>query len=1463
MTAFGAAQGGRYELFAYTVATSADPAAARGRGDTLVGGTGRDSLVGGGGPDVFVVPPGGGTTVQGSGGGDTTVTPPAVNHPPTFPLDTYPVGGLTLGGPAAPVYEGDPVTVTATAADPDAGDVLTYSAVGSDAAGLTVDPQTGAVQWRPTDNGTFHFTLTATDLGGLSAGLPVTVVVTDAAPTPAVAGLPAAALPEGSSLALTGSATDPSAADTAAGFTFLWTVAGPAGTQTYPGPALALGPLARGGYTVTLTATDRDGVGRTTALAAVAVTDVAPTAAGGLAGPAQLTEGATGRYALPGAVTDPSAADAAAGFRYSFALDPAGLAADYAHAGTAAAQDFTFADNGPYTVYARVFDQADGYTQYALPVAVTNLAPTPQIGGTAATVDQGGGLTLTAAAADPGGADTAAGFTYAWAVAVTRDGVTTSYTPAAGPQLALAGLEDGVYVVTLTAADKDHAAGTTTARFTVRDVAPTGILGQHGAAAEGGPATIAFTAVTDPSPADTTAGFRYSFATSTAALATSYAAAGTSATSAGFVFADSGTYTLFGRVFDRGGAFRDYSTPVTVADVAPTALAVGGPTAVGEGATAAFTLTGVYDPSPADTAGLRYSFALTPGGLAATYAAAGPASQPLTFGDDGPAYTVYGRVFDPDGGYSDYSAPVAVTNVAPTAAGFAGPTTLGYGQPGAYSLDGVFDPSAADADSLHYSFALTPAGLAATYAGAGTANAFAATPAGNSDFTVYARVFDKDGGANDYSVLVTVTNAAPTAVSAHGPYTIAEGGSLALTGSAADAAGDPLTYSWDVDGDGVFGDAVGATPALTWAQLQALGVNDSGGRTLALRVTDLGGLSTTASATLTVTNVAPTGTLVNSGPVNEGGTATVRFSTATDLSPVDAATLKYSFALSAGALATTYAGAGTAATSAGFVFADSGTYTLFGRVFDQDDGYTEYTTTVVVNNVAPTPAVAVVTAPAAEGDTLALTGSATDPGVNDGPFAFLWTVTRNGAAYASVAGAGLSLPALPDGTYTAVLRATDKDGDAADTAPRTFVVANVAPVVAAVGVAGPLTEGVAATFSSSFADPGSATETYTYTWRFLLRGQPSPALPDVTGPAVPGPLSVAVVPPDDGPLTATLTVTEGGAGGQSGTRSKTAAITNVAPTAAVGNTGPVGEGGSATVSLSNPSDPSAADTAAGFRYSFATDPALLAGTAGAAGTASGQSFTFPDSGSYTVYGRVFDQDDGYTQYMTTVTVADVAPTAAGVAGGAGVVVANGKATVAEGTPATFSLAGPTDVSPADRAAGLHYSFAPTQGGLAASYAGTTGSNTYPYTPADGPGTFTVWGRVLDQDGLFADYSLSVTILNVAPTPAVAGVPAATIDEGGTVSLTGSATDPSAADMTAGFTYAWTVTRNGGPTAYAAGGGKTLSLPTLPHGSYAVTLTAADKDGGTGTTTVTFSVRDVAPTVAAVTVSPTAPVEGSR
>jgi VCBS repeat-containing protein len=123
-------------------------------------------------------------------------------------------------------------------------------------------------------------------------------------------------------------------------------------------------------------------------------------------------------------------------------------------------------------------------------------------------------------------------------------------------------------------------------------------------------------------------------------------------------------------------------------------------------------------------------------------------------------------------------------------------------------------------------------------------------------------VTDSAGLMSTATVTVTINGAndPPTNVSAGGPYTVNEGGSVSLSGTFTDIdINDSHTFSWDINGDGTFGDSTAQNPTLTWAQLQLLGINDGPSTfNVSFRVTDQGGPVTSAATTLTVANVAPT-----------------------------------------------------------------------------------------------------------------------------------------------------------------------------------------------------------------------------------------------------------------------------------------------------------------------------------------------------------------------------------------------------------------------------------------------------------------------------------------------------------------------------------------------------------------------------------------------------------------------------
>ena len=141
---------------------------------------------------------------------------------------------------------------------------------------------------------------------------------------------------------------------------------------------------------------------------------------------------------------------------------------------------------------------------------------------------------------------------------------------------------------------------------------------------------------------------------------------------------------------------------------------------------------------------------------------------------------------------------------------------------------------------------------------------------------------------------------------------------------------------------------------------------------------------------------------------------------------------------------------------------------------------------------------------------------------------------------------------------------------------------------------------------------------------------------------------------------------------------------------------------------------------------------------------------------------------------------------------------------------------------------------------------------------DDNGTYTVIVTVTDKDHGSGSNTFTVSVANVAPTAAITGAPASS-PEGTPISLGSTATDPSHADTTAGFTKAWSVTKNGG--AYASGTGAGFSFTPNDNGTYVVTFSATDKDGGTGADQKTIDVTNVAPT-AAITGAPASSPEGT-
>ena len=119
------------------------------------------------------------------------------------------------------------------------------------------------------------------------------------------------------------------------------------------------------------------------------------------------------------------------------------------------------------------------------------------------------------------------------------------------------------------------------------------------------------------------------------------------------------------------------------------------------------------------------------------------------------------------------------------------------------------------------------------------------------------------------SFTLTVNNVDPTA-DAGGPYSVDEGGSVALSATGSDVPGDPLTFAWDLDGDGQYDDAIGAS-----VLFDATGRDGLTTVTVRVRVSDGDGGVAFDTASVTINNVDPTADAGGPYSVNEGGSVTL------------------------------------------------------------------------------------------------------------------------------------------------------------------------------------------------------------------------------------------------------------------------------------------------------------------------------------------------------------------------------------------------------------------------------------------------------------------------------------------------------------------------------------------------------------------------------------------------------------
>jgi len=219
-------------------------------------------------------------------------------------------------------------------------------------------------------------------------------------------------------------------------------------------------------------------------------------------------------------------------------------------------------------------------------------------------------------------------------------------------------------------------------------------------------------------------------------------------------------------------------------------------------------------------------------------------------------------------------------------------------------------------------------------------NAYVVGSTSSPDFPTANAVQSTLGGFSNLFVTKIGDNQPPTTY-ADGPYNVGEGGSVTVTATGNDPEGGSLTYAWDLDNDGTF-ETLGQT-----ATFSAASLDGSSSYTIAVQVTDNGGLTATDQATVNVLNVAPTASFASTpDTLLQGQSATLVFSNPFDPGTADTtAGFLYSYDCTNDG---TFELSDSSAASYICAYPTSSVFAARGRIADQDGGYTDYTVQVTV-----------------------------------------------------------------------------------------------------------------------------------------------------------------------------------------------------------------------------------------------------------------------------------------------------------------------------------------------------------------------------------------------------------------------------------------------------------------------------------------------------------------------------------
>ena len=809
---------------------------------------------------------------------------------------------------------------------------------------------------------------------------------------------------------------------------------------------------------------------------------------------------------------------------------------------------------------------------------------------------------------------------------------------------------------------------------------------------------------------------------------------------------------------------------------------------------------------------ITYSWTMssTPTGSTATLTSATSVNPTFTADKSG-TYIVSLTVSDGTLNSTD-TVSITTVNSAPSANAGAG-QSVNVGSTVTLDGSGSSDP---DGDAITYSWSISsiPTNSTATLTNPTSANpTFVADKAGT--YMVSLTVSDNGGLTNTATVTITTINRAPVANAGAAPL-VYVGGTVALDGSgSSDPDGDAITYSWSMNSKPTDSAATLTNPTTANPTFTA---DKAGTYEVSLTVSD-GGLSDTATVSVTTSNSGPVASAGPAQTVYVGNTVTLDGSGSYD---ADGNLLTFNWAFTTVPTGSGAALSVTTSVNPTFTVDKAGTYVVSLTVNDGTTGSAASTVTISTTNSAPVADAGADQSPYV-GNTVTLNGNGSHD-VDGDLLTYSWSFTSTPADSAAT----LTNPSSLNPTFTVdkagtyIVSLTVNDGTT-DSAASTVTISttNSAPVAKAGDDQSPYVDNTVTLDGSGSHDVDG--NQLTYRWAFTTMPTGSNAmLSDVTA------VKPTFTVDRSGTYVVSLIVNDGTV--DSAVDTITISTLNSAPVAEAGtDQSPYVDN---TVTLDGSGSIDVDGNQLTYKWAFTTMPTGSGSTLSDA-TAVNPTFTVDKSGTYVVSLMVNDGNLDSAVDTVTISTSNSAP------------VADAGADQSPYVNDTVTLdgSGSTDVD--GNQLTYKWAFTSRPADSSAALSDTTAVN--PTFTVDKSGTYVVSLTVNDGTVDSAVDTVTISTLNSAPVANAGADQSPYVND--TVTLDGSGSHDVDGNQ---LTYRWAFTSR--PTDSNAALSDTAAVnPTFTvdkSGTYVVSLTVNDGTVDSAADTITINTTNSAPVASA-------------